>query len=80
MDHVNYFKDLFEIIPDYTKLVVSFLNFKKDTDFLIESGYIKNDINSLFQEFEYILLEQNGEYLIYIENEEESFLEMIFYR
>ena len=40
MDHVNYFKDLFESLPDYTKTVVLMFIFKNDTDSLTECGYI----------------------------------------
>ena len=38
MDHVNYFKDLFESIPNCRKIVLkNFLN-KNDNDLLTECG------------------------------------------
>ena len=38
MDHVKYFKDLFESIPDYRKIAL-FKNFNKNDDaFLKECG------------------------------------------
>ena len=44
MNHVNNFKDLFESIPDYRKIVLLFL-IKNDVDSLNESGFLKkNDI------------------------------------
>ena len=72
MDHVNYFKDLFESIPDYRKIVLLLFLFKNDNDLLKESGFLKTDINRLNNEFKTILIQQNEEYLDYIKNEEEA--------
>ena len=47
MDHVKYFKDLFEFIPDYRKIVLlMFLN-ENDSAFLHECGFLKDDNNRL---------------------------------
>ena len=75
MDNVNYFKDLFESIPDYKKIVLLMFLIKNDVDFLYECGFLKGDINFLYREFKNILLELNEDYLDYIKNQEESFLE-----
>ena len=48
MDNINYFKELFESIPDYRKLVL---------------GFSKSDINRLNLEFKNILLEEHEDYL-----------------
>ena len=75
MDHVNYFKDLFESIPDFGKIVLLIISNKFDCELLNEYSYLKHDISRLCLEFKIYLLEQNKEYLEFIENEEESILE-----
>ena len=77
MDHVNYFKDVFESIPDYRKLLLLTFSIKKDLDLLNECGFLKNDIIRLNKEFKFDLMEQNEKYLDYIKNEEESIIERI---
>ena len=47
MDNVNYFKDLFESIPDYKKIVLIMFLIKNDYDFSYECGFLKGDINFL---------------------------------
>ena len=47
MDHVNYFKDLFESIPDYRKIVMLLFPIKNDIDKLNECGFFKNATNRL---------------------------------
>ena len=75
MDNVNYFKDLFESIPDYRKIVLLIFLIQNDKNLLKEKGFSKKDINLLNLEFKNILLEVFEEYLFYIKNEEESLLE-----
>ena len=75
MDDVNYFKDLFESIPDYKKIVLLIFLIKDDKNLLKEVGFSKNDINLLSLEFKNILLEEYENYLDYIKNEEESVIE-----
>ena len=75
MDNVIYFKDLFESIPDYRKIVLLMFLIRDDKNLLKEVGFSKNDINFLSLEFKNILLEEYEEYLDYIKNEEESVIE-----
>ena len=75
MDNINYFRDLFESIHDYRKIVLLIFLFQNDKNLLNEIGFSKNDINLLNLEFKSILLEEFGNYLDYIKNEEESILE-----
>ena len=72
---MNYFKDLFESITDYRKIVLLMLLIKDDKNLLKVVGFSKNDINSLSLEFKNILLEEYEVYLDYIKNEEESVIE-----
>ena len=72
---MNYFKDLFEPITDYRKIVLLMFLIKDDKNLIKEVGFSKNDINSLSLEFKNILLEEYEVYLDYIKNEEESIIE-----
>ena len=65
MDHVNYFKDLFESILDYRTKVLLLSFIKTDVDKLQEYGCLKYDINHLCKEYKIFLLERNEENLIY---------------
>ena len=62
MNYENYFKVMFESIPDYRKIVLLMFLIKNDSDLLNECGFLKNDISSLKKEFRNILLEQIEEY------------------
>ena len=75
MDNENYFKDLFESIPDYRKLVLIIFLIQKDKDFLLKIGFSERDINRLNKEFKNIIIEQHEDYIDYIKNEEESIIE-----
>ena len=75
MDNVNYFKDLFESIPDYRKIVLLIFLFQNDKNLLKEIGFSKKDNNLLNIEFKNIIIEEFQEHLSYIKNEEESLLE-----
>ena len=72
---MNYFKDMFESMPDYKKIVLLIFLIQNDKNLLKEIGFSKNDINRLNLEFKNIILEEFEEYLSYIKNEEESILE-----
>ena len=48
MDDVKYFKDLFETIPEYRKIVLILFSIKSDDHFLIECGLLNSDINRLY--------------------------------
>ena len=72
---MNYFKDIFESIPDYRKIVFLIFLIQNDKNLLKEIGFSERDINLLNLEFKNILLEGYEEYLDYIKNEEESVIE-----
>ena len=75
MDNINYFKDIFESIHDYKKIVLLIFLIQNDKNLLKEIGFSKKDINLLNLEFKNIIIEEFEEYLSYIKNEEESLLE-----
>ena len=75
MNNANYFKDIFESIHDYRKIVLIIFLIQNDKNLLKEIGFSKNDINLLNLEFKNILIEEFENYLEYIKNEEESILE-----
>ena len=77
MNHENYFKDIFESIHDYKKIVLLIFLIENDKNLLEEIGFSKNDNIRLSIEFKNILLEEFEDYLSYIKNEEESILEKI---
>ena len=72
---MNYFKDLFESIPDFKKIVILRFLIQNDKNLLHEIGFSERDINHLKLEFKNILIDQHEEYLDYVKNEEESILE-----
>ena len=75
MNNSNYFKDVFESIPDYRRIVLLVFLFQKDKDLLHEVGFSERDINRLNNEFKNILIEQREKYLVYIKNEDDAVLE-----
>ena len=75
MNNVKYFKDLFESIPDYKKIVILIFLIQNNKNLLKEIGFSKIDINLLNLEFRNILLEEFENYLDYIKDQEESVLE-----
>ena len=77
MDHVNYFRVLFESDTDYRKTVLILFSIKNDIYLKKESGFSRNDINGICLEFKSMLMEQNEEYLIYIQKEKEYFIEKV---
>ena len=75
MNYENYFRDMFESITDYRKIVLLIFLIQNDKNLLKEIGFSKNDINLLNLEFKNILLEEFENYLDYIKDQEESILE-----
>ena len=75
MDNINYFKDIFESIHDYKKILLLIFLIQSDKNLLKEIGFSKNDINQLSIGFKKIILGEFEDYLSYIKNEEESLLE-----
>ena len=78
MNNINYFKDIFESIHDYKKIVLLIFLIQNNKDLLKEIGFIENDITLLNKEFENILMSQNENLLSYIKNQEESIIEKVF--
>ena len=72
MKNVTYFKDFFESVDDYRKIVLLLFLIQNDDDLLEEYGFVKSNNNRLNKEFKNILLEQNEEYLDYIRNEKQK--------
>ena len=75
MNIVNYFRDTFESITNYKKIVLLIFLIQNDKNLLKEIGFSKNDVNLLNLEFKNILLEEFENYLDYIKDQEESILE-----
>jgi len=75
MNYENYFKDMFESIIDYRKIVLLIFLIQTDNNLLKELGFNKNDINRLNLELKNILLEGHEDYLDYIKHQEESVIE-----
>ena len=75
MNNSNYFKELFESITDYRKIVLLIFLIQNDKNLLKEIGFSIKDINLLNVEFKNILLEEFENFLDYIKDREESVLE-----
>ena len=75
MNNENYFRDIFESIKDYKKIVLLIFLIQNDKNLLNEIGFSKNIINRLSINFKNILIQEFEDYLPYIKNEEESLLE-----
>ena len=80
MNNINYFRDLFESIHDYRKIVLLIFLIQNDKNLLKEIGFSQHDINLLNLEFKNILLEGFEDYLDYIKDQEESILEKFLNR
>ena len=80
MDNENYFKDIFESIHDYKKIVFLIFLIQNDKNLLKETGFSKNDFNQLSIEFKNILLEDFEEYLSYLKNDKESIIQRILHK
>ena len=77
MNYENFLRDMFDSKPDYRRIVLLLFLIKIDKDLILEISVSEHDINRLILEFKNILMEQNGEYLGYKKNEEESIIEKI---
>ena len=73
MDNKNYFKDIFESIHHYRKIILLVFLIQNDKNLLHEVGFSERDMISLNEEFKKFLIEQHEEYLAYIKNEEEFY-------
>ena len=75
MNNENYFRDIFESVRHYRKIVLLIFLIQNDKNLLKEIGFAKTDINLLNLEFKNILSEEFENYLDYIKNQEESIWE-----
>ena len=78
MNYENYFKNMFESLPDFRKIVLLMFVSKDDNDLLTECGFLKDDINNLRKEFKNKLIEQNEEYLAYIKDQDSIIEEFLY--
>ena len=74
MDNKKYLKDLLVSMPYYRKIVLSIFRIENHNNLLTQCGTLKSYFIRFCTEIKSILIEQNEEYLVYIKNEEESFL------
>ena len=72
MNYENYFKDMFESIPDYTERVLLKLSIKNDEDSIKECGLFRSHITRLNKEYKYILMEQIEKNFDHIKNQEDT--------
>ena len=77
MNFASYFRDLFESIEDYRKIVLLLFAIQNGKNLLYGIGFSERDVNHLKLKLEKISIEQHEEYLDYIKNEEESTIEKI---
>ena len=77
MNNENYFKEMFESIQDYKKIVFIIFSIQNDKNLIKEIEFSKNDIKQLSIEFKIILLEEFEDYLSHTKNVEESKIEKI---
>ena len=77
---MNYFKDIFESVHDFKKIVSLLFLIQNDKNLLKEIEFSKNDNILLNLEFKNIILEEFEGYLSYFKNEEEPIIERILNR
>ena len=75
MKFENFFKDMFDSLPDYRKIEFLIISFKDDKDLLKECGFLKSDFDRSYKKYKTILIEQNEENLGHIKNQEEAVIE-----
>ena len=75
MKYENYFRDIFESIPNYRKIILLLFLIKDHKGFLLEISFSERDISCLNSEFRNVLKKQLEEYLDFVKNQEESIIE-----
>ena len=75
MINENCFKDIFESITEYKKIISLKILIQNDKGLLHAVGLSERDINRLNKKFKDILKKQHEEYSDYVKNEEESIIE-----
>ena len=77
MNFENYFKDMFQSVRDFKKVVLLIFLIENDKKLLKEIGFCKNDIDQLPLEFKNVLIEEHENYLHYVKDQEESIIERV---
>ena len=80
MDNSIYFKDLFESISDYRKIILLIFLIQNDKNLLHDICCSERDFIRLKLEFKNILIEEYENYLDYVEDQERSILEKFLNR
>ena len=75
MNYENFFKDIFEAMPDYSKIVSLIFLFQNDKELLRKVGFSERDNNRSKLEFKNILIEEHEEFSGYVKKLEESIVE-----
>ena len=68
MDHVSYFKYMFESILDYRKIVFLMVSYENDLDFSNKCGFLRNQSNRFSLECKKFLNDQIEDYLDFLMN------------
>ena len=77
MNYENYFKDIFESIADYRKIILLIFLIQNDKNLLKEIGFSEYDIIRFKLQCKNVLIEEHKNYLDYVKDQEESILEKI---
>ena len=80
MNNSNLYKDFFESISDYRKIVLTILLIQNDKQSMKEIGFSKHDVNQLKSECKNVIIEGYEEYFDYVKNIEESAFEKFLKR
>ena len=79
MEDINYFKDMFNSLPYYRKIIFLCFIIKQDYDMLKEFGLSDSFIEKLYNDCKQIMESDMDQNLRHIKNLEESILEKISY-
>ena len=77
MEDINYFKDMFESIPNYRKIILLCFIIKRDDVILREFGLSDDFIEKLYNDCKQIMISDMDQYFSHIKNLEESIIEKI---
>ena len=77
MEDINYFKDMFESIPNYRKIILLCFIIKRDDVILREFGLSDDFIEKLYNGCKQIMISDMDQYFSHIKNLEESIIEKI---
>ena len=77
MEDIIYFKDMFESIPNYRKIILLCFIIKRDDVLLREFGLSDDFIKKLYDDCKQIMISDMDQYFSHIKNLEESIIEKI---